>query len=262
MATETVGSAVNKSGREAYERLGEYAAIRTNELCALLAPYTEITDRYGELMCGAVLALGQATPVSPRDAAMRDLIADVFDFLYESRCLILKGKLEIAYPLARRAYESLSLLVACSLDGKLCERWIAGKQVVNAEVRRILAAHPMGEDAGATGELYRFFSMTTHPNRTHMAARFLGNGNEFVLGAIGRPSLAMLADYARRSLSLWYWFAAFVVYTYGDILSRTDPEILTAYNEAAAAAKPVATWLVEQYNHVLAQEQAEMGKGV
>jgi len=30
------------------------------------------------------------------------LLADVFDFLYETRALILKGKLEIAFPLGKR----------------------------------------------------------------------------------------------------------------------------------------------------------------
>jgi hypothetical protein len=39
----------------------------------------------------------------------------------------------------------------------------------------------MGEKETETREL----SKTTHPNRTHMAYRFLGEGNEFVLGAIG-----------------------------------------------------------------------------
>lgn len=251
---------MNERGKQEYDRLAEYTAVRTSELSALLRPYAEITDRYGELMCGVVLALGQAAPVSPRDAAMRDLIADVFDFLYETHPLILKGKLEVAYPLARRAYESLSLLVACSLDGQVCDRWISGKQVANAEVRRILSAHPMGEKAGATKELYGFFSMTTHPNRTHMAARFLGEGNEFVLGAIGRPSLAMLADYARKSLSLWFWFAAFVVYTYRENLDQADQGLLSAYHEAAAGAEQVAGWLVEQYNRVLEQEQAEQAE--
>ena len=115
-------------------------------------------------------------------------------------------------PLARRAYESLSLLVACELEPKLADRWMAGKQIGNAEVRRVLAAHPMGEPEAGTRKLYNFFSKTTHPNRSHMAHRYLGEGNEFVLGAIGRPSLALLADYAHKTLSLWFWFAAFVCF--------------------------------------------------
>ena len=214
------------------------------------------------ILCGIVVILGKTPPASRRDAAARDLMADVFDFLYEARALIIKGKLEVAYPLARRAYESLSLLVACALEPTLADRWIAVKQVGNAEVRRVLAAHPMGEKEAQTRALYDFFSKTTHPNRTHMAHRFLGEGNEFVLGAIGRPSLAMLADYALKTLNLWFWFAAFVAFSYREILFQADPELLKAYNDTAEAAKPVAAWLREQFNRVMTEEQVEMrGQG-
>jgi hypothetical protein len=242
----------------AYADLPRYAKIRSNELAPLLAPYVDLTDRYGEVLCGIVVTLGKTPPASPRDAAARDLIADVFDFLYEARALIIKGKLEVAYPLARRAYESLSLVVACALEPKLADRWIAGKQVGNAEVRRVLAAHPMGEKETQTREFYDFFSKTTHPNRKHMAHRFLGEGNEFVLCAIGRPSLAMLADYALKTLNLWFWFAAFVAFAYRDVLSQTDPVLLKTYNDVAEAAKPIAAWLREQFDRVLAEEQDEM----
>ena len=126
-------------------------------------------------------------------------MADVFDFLNEARPLIIRGKLEIAYPLARRAYKSLSLMVACHLNSKLADKWIAKKQIGNAEVRRVLGTHPMGEQEDRMQEAYSFFSKTTHPNRTHLARRFLGEGNEFVLGAVGVPSLTLLADYALRN---------------------------------------------------------------
>jgi hypothetical protein len=253
---------MTENATTAYADLPRYAEIRSNELAALLAPYVGITDRYGEVLCDIVVILGKTSPTSPRDAAARDLIADVFDFLYEARALIIKGKLEVAYPLARRAYESLSLLVGCALEPTLADRWIAGKQVGNAEVRRVLAAHPMGEEEAQTRELYDFFSKTTHPNRTHMARRFLGEGNEFVLGAIGRPSLAMLADYALKTVNLWFWFAAFVAFAYRDVLFQTDPQLLKTYNDAAEAAKLVAAWLREQFNRVLVEEQVEMrGQG-
>ena len=96
------------------------------------------------------------------------------------------------------------------------------------------------------------------PIGTHMAHRFLGEGNEFVLGATGRPSLAMLADYALKTLDLWFWFAAFVAFAYREVLFRADPELLKTYHDTAEAAKPVAAWLREQFNRVLAEEQAEM----
>jgi hypothetical protein len=67
-----------------------------------------------------------------------------------------------------------------------------------------------------------------------------------------------LADYAVKTLNLWFWFAAFVVFTYRDVLFRIDPEVLKTYNEVASAAKPVAAWLREQFNRVLAEEQGKM----
>jgi hypothetical protein len=132
------------------------------------------------------------------------------------------------------------------------------QEIGNAEVRRILGSHPMGEPAERTQGLYSFFSGTSHPNREQLGYRFLGDGNEFVLGAIGRPSLTLLADYAIKTLNLWFWFAAFISFIYADILSRTDPEF---YNhDLSESAKPIAKWLVEQFNHVLKQEQDEMAK--
>jgi hypothetical protein len=145
-----------EDGRRAYAELTEHAALRTEEISPMLEPFTQLTDRYGELVCEITLIPGKAQPSSKRDVAMRDLMADVFDFLVETRSLIIKGKLEIAYPLARRAYESLSLMVACHLDEGLAERWMAGKQIGNVEVRRILGDHPIGEPRTHAGTV-RFF---------------------------------------------------------------------------------------------------------
>lgn len=249
---------VNEESTPTYAKLEQYAALRTRELSEILQPYIEVTDRYGALICRVTLALGSTPPRSTLDATLRDLMADVFDFLYESRPLIIKGKLEIAYPLARRAYESLSLMVACHLNPKIASRWSAGKEIGNADIRRTLGSHPMGESEEKLKELYRFFSATTHPNRHHLAKRFLGEGNKFVLGAIGRPSLALLADYALKTLNLWYWFGAFVVFVYLEILARSDPGFEKDYDEVNRMAQEVAPWLSEQFNRVLGQEQAEL----
>jgi hypothetical protein len=108
-----------KDGRRVYVELSEHAAVRTKVLSTMLEPLTTVIDRYGELICQVTLILGKTPPASGRDAAIRDLMADVFDFLMETRPLISKGKVAIAYPLARRAYESLSLMIACHLDESL-----------------------------------------------------------------------------------------------------------------------------------------------
>ena len=247
-----------KDAQQHYSELAEYAALRTDELSPMLQPYIEITDRYGVLLCRITLVPGKTLPRSKQDAALRDLMADVFDFLYEARFLIIKGKLEIAYPLARRAYESLSLMVACFLDPKLARRWIAGKKIGNADVRKLLAKHPAGESEQMTRDLYGFFSQAAHPNRDLVACRFLGEGNQFVLGSNGRPSIAMLADLALKTLNLWFWFGAFMSFVYLPVLAKADPDFKEDYDAAAKMAQEVAPWLAEQFNRTLVQEQAEM----
>ncbi len=115
----------------------------------------------------------------------------------------------------------------------------------------------MGEPEASTRELYRFFSQATHPNRNIIADRYLGQGNDFVLGSIGKPSLAMLADYALKTLDLWFWFGAFVAFVYMPLLAEADQNLIESYDTAAKKAASVSPWLVQQFNHVLAQEQAE-----
>lgn len=242
-------------GKAQYAELDDYARVRTSELAPMLQPFIEVINHYGELICEIVLILGKTSPASKYDSLTRDLMADVFDFLNEARPLIIRGKLEIAYPLARRAYESLSLMVACRLDPELSDKWMAKKQIGNAEVRKVLGSHPMGEQEDRMREAYSFFSKTTHPNRTHLARRFLGEGNEFVLGAVGVPSLTLLADYALKTLNLWFWYAAFLSHTYADVLNNADPEFPQTYHEVSEEAKHVSKWLVDQFNRVLLQEQ-------
>jgi hypothetical protein len=259
-----------KEAETQYAALASYAEMRRNELTGLLHSYIAATDLYGKLLCGVTLILGQqqpgATPLMGQkepnkqlDIVLRDLIADVFDFLYETRALILKGKLEIAFPLARRAYESLSLLVSCYLEPRFAKRWVAGKEISNSEIRGVLAKHPFGgEPEEKTRELYKFFAGFSHPNRKMMAQRHLGDGNEFVLGSIGQPSLAMLADYALKTLDMWFWFGAVVHWIYLPVLGEVKPNFKESYDAAAKAANEVASYLSEQFNRTLAQEKAEL----
>jgi hypothetical protein len=244
-----------KEAQEAYLELKEYDATRSREISEMLGPYIEVTDRYGELICYLTLKIGKIQPRSDLDVAIRDLMADVFDFLYETRPLILKGMTFVAYPMARRAYESLSLLVACHFDENVSRRWISGQQISNAEVRRVLDKNPMGEQENLTKELYSFFSRASHPNRGMVAHRHLGDGNEFVLGAIGVPSLAMLADHALRILQLWFWFGAFLGYIHLDLI-KEDPSFSQFYKSNSAKAESVGSWLIAQYNKILAEEKA------
>jgi hypothetical protein len=241
-----------------YFALCGFEQKREHEIIPLAGPYLAITDRYGCLISSIALLLGRIPPTGSRDIIIRDLMADVFDFLYEGRLVVLKGKSEVAYPLIRRAFESLSLMVACSHSSDLADRWCAGKEIKNYHVRKVLSAHPMGEGEDALKSAYAFFSNSTHPNRDIIAHRHLGRGNGFTLGCIGRPSLFLTAEYCLQSLRLWFWLGAFLSFEYRAHLEK-DEFYFDHYMKAAKEAESVAQWLVEQRDRVLAQEQ-EMQK--
>jgi hypothetical protein len=132
-----------KDANKGYEELERYSATRTKEISRMSVPYIKITDRCGRLISRLVLLLGTVKPRSIQDVVIRDLMADVFDFLYESRPLIMAGKLNVAFPLARRAYESLSLLHLCAIDKLWAAKWHEGKEISNGTIRKELAKHPM-----------------------------------------------------------------------------------------------------------------------
>jgi hypothetical protein len=236
-----------------YAALAGFAEMRRRELLPMLEPYTRVADQYGELVCRIILILGQVPPKTALDSMTRDLAADVFDFLHEARTLIEKGMPHLAYPMARRAFESLCLVVASHQNDALASKWRSGVEVKFSEVRNVLAAHPMGEAEEALKDSYSFFCEATHPRRGLVGERHLGDGNTFVLGAIGRPELILLADYCIRTLSLWFWFVAFFGWTYREILTQRDVGLPRAYHEAAKNAQAAKGWILEQYNRLRAE---------
>jgi hypothetical protein len=153
-------------GRRHFSSLSRYAETRQREASGALPSFVSVTDRYAEYVCRVTCVLGSLPPASEQDAVVRDLMADVFGSLCAARPYILQGQLNVSYPLGRRAFEALSLMVLCQLDPNVAARWNKGKEIGNAEVRKGLAAHPMGEKEADTRELYKFFSSAAHPNRT------------------------------------------------------------------------------------------------
>ena len=101
----------------------------------------------------------------------------------------------------------------------------------------------------AAGKSRRFRGLVCH-RRIH------GEGNDFCLGSIGKPSLSLLAYYALKTLNLWFWFGAFITYSNKVFLAKIDPDIRKDYLAASKKAQEVAPWLIEQFDHVLAQEKA------
>jgi hypothetical protein len=174
--------------------------------------------------------------------------------------LILRGKWEIAYPLARRAYESLSLLVGCYLEPRLAKRWVTGKEILNSEVRGVLAKHPFGgEPEEKTRELYRFFAGffasepqddgSTAPRRwQRICLRFCREARSCDVSGLCAEDLEYVG----------FWFGAVVRWIYLPVLGDVEPTLKESYDAAAKAANEVASCLSEQFNRTLAQEKAEL----
>ena len=119
---------MSKLNGNSYSDLQKFANFRREELGKPYKRYINVTDLYGQFVCDICSSLGNIPPSDVQEKVIRDLMADVFDNLYESRNIILTGQLNVAYPIVRRVYESLSLLVLCVLDKKSAQKWQAGKK--------------------------------------------------------------------------------------------------------------------------------------
>lgn len=180
------------SGEELFRMLPSMAEQRREHLTGRLEPMIALSDSYGLLVSRAVRVMGLVAPPSRQECVVRDLIADTFDFLYEWPRPLLEGRVNVAWPLGRRAFESLSLACACAQDAALAEKWDRGAQVKNADIRRALSEAAFAESEVAMKEFYKLFSAGTHPSRDVIGERFLGNGNQYVLGSMGEPEFVMV----------------------------------------------------------------------
>ncbi len=249
-----------KSADEHYDLLPEYAATREKESSEMFRPFIEATDKFGKLISRLIYLLGDSAPVGAQEAVIRDVAADIFDFLYNSRSSILSGELHVAYPLMRRSFESLCLLHACILHKDIAEKWQGGKKFENRDLRKILAEHPMGEAEVHLKEMYGFFSRATHPNREMLAGRRLGEGNRWVLGAISMPEPVVMVDHCMKVLEMWFWLCASVTHHYKKRLTKGHRDYMHLYYEAVDFEKKVYEWLVGQFNRLLPEAQAEARK--
>ncbi len=114
---------------ELYQSFDDYEKFRTEELKKILKPYIDVTNEYGKILSRICLLIGHIKPKDKYEKTQRDLFADVFDHLYETRNFIINGKYYIAYPLARKAFESLTLKIAFYLDSRLANKWENGIQI-------------------------------------------------------------------------------------------------------------------------------------
>nr|WP_295383710.1 hypothetical protein [Pseudoxanthomonas sp.] len=246
-----------RDGIEAFEALDSFARLRTLELAKMFEPVVALTDDYASLMSRLVWELRDSPPTDDQDRVVRDLMADAFDFLLAWRRAVLEAQLTVGYPLARRAYESLSLMAACAQDSTLAAQWHEGKEIKNASIRKALAVLPMAESEGDLKSLYAFFSKGAHPNRELIPSRFLGEGNGFVLGSIGSPNLLLVVDHLLHLVSMWFWLVAATGFHYRRVTDRSGREWGRDYLAVSARAKEVAAWLTDAYNQLLDIELKE-----
>lgn len=234
-----------EKARRVLSELAVHTEAKKKQISETLGPLIDVFDSYELLLVRAILLLGKVPPTSRQEENVRDLIADAGDFLREARRPLLEGQVHVAFPLARRAFESTALLAACHQDAALAARWDSGKQISNSDTRRAIGKLPLGENEAGLRETYNFYSEGSHPNRSLVAERYLGDGNQFVLGASGLPSIFLVYKHLEEYLSLWFWFSATVGFLIKEKLASNDPEYGAEYLATAKKARELLPTLGE-----------------
>ncbi len=240
-----------KMGNAEYKMLPNYSNKRKSELSNIFINEVNLLNEYEELLCRLTIVLGHTTPKGITDKSIRDILADIFDFLYISRRLIFQNYGSVAFPLLRRAFESISLMVYLIYCPEKALDWDKGKEIKNAEVRNFLDSHPLGESGKLLKESYTFYSGATHPNREYIPSRFLGEGNKFVLGAIGPVNLLIIADFILKLIQLWFWFGATISYYYLGVYDKIDKSYGKDYLRIGDKANIVAENLAKYRNELI-----------
>lgn len=118
----------------------------------------------------------------------------------------------------------------------------------------------MGESEKVMKDLYAFFSGATHPSRDYIPTRFLGEENQFVLGAIVIPNLVVVADYINKLFELWFWFAALISYYYKERLDSADKNYGNDYMKVSSKVKRISEKLLVGQRELLEKEYREGDK--
>lgn len=236
---------------EDYKNLVEYSNRRLETLSKIYSPVLAVTDNFGSLICRVTNILGSTPPSSTQDIVVRDLMADAFDFLWEWRRPLLEGRAQVAYPLARRAFETISIMSICAQEPKFAERWEKGKEISNADVRKALAKANFPEPEKAMKDFYKFFSKAAHPNRDLIAYRYLGDGNKFTLGSIGSPDLFLLTDHCIKLIQIWFWLTAIVAFFYRMEIKKVDNAFPSDYMNTVEEGRKIIFSLSQELQKLL-----------
>ena len=233
------------SGESEYSRLSLYEQTRFRELTGIYSDELKLIEEYERLVCRIIMMLGETQPKDNLDECMRDLACDAFDTLYVAKNTVLRDYLPLGFPLLRRAYETICLLSYFHLVPSKADKWQKGHQFDNAEIRKFLDSHPMGDKEEQLRELYRLYTKGTHVNRDFIPHRYLGDGNQFTLGSISRPDLFVSTDYMEQLVRLWFWFVAVIIYHYRELFTSLDAGFFQDYFGVANRAQPTIQSLFE-----------------
>lgn len=244
-------------GSTEYDSLLKYEQSRFRELSEVYSDVLKLIQDYERLVCRMTTMLGHSPPKKRLDRCLRDLMCDAFDVLYKVKEIILHNYYPLGFPLLRRAYETICLIHYFELAPEKVEKWENGHQFDNKEIRKFLDSHPMGETEGGLRATYKQFCSGTHVNRDFIPSRFLGEGNEFTLGAIAPTDHSVTSEYLEETVKLWYWFVALIAFHYKELFSSLDPGFGKDYLEVANQAEPAIKELFEHKLKMREQRYAE-----
>ena len=91
-----------------YKTIDKGYAKRIEVFDLLLNSYFEVVEDYAELFSRISYIIGFISPKDNYESTQRDIAADSFDFLNETKYLIKRGRYDLAFVLARRSFESLT----------------------------------------------------------------------------------------------------------------------------------------------------------
>ena len=203
-----------------YCELAQVEADRRRAIEEVFADEFAFIDDCLALAAKQVETLGDCHPSGVEDVAMRDLSCDAFEFLYEARRAVAENRPSVVFPAMRRAFETIGLCHLFTAKPEFARKWSRGGTISNADVRKHLEHDPMTESVEQIREEYKHFSQGSHPNRTHVAYMFLGEGNEFTLGAIPPIDPLILGGHIRDLMQLCYWYIGVFCYFYREVMQR------------------------------------------
>jgi hypothetical protein len=228
----------------------------------ILKPYFEVVNDYGRLFSRIHYITGFIKPKNEIDTIQRDLSSDAFDFLNETKYLIKRGQFNITYPIARRAFESITLMVAFNLKNELAIKWKGGGEIPNKDVRNVLDNFKEigGESRESMKSLYDFFSKKSHPNYAAIPHGLIGLGNYYAIGPIPEPLLLLIVDLCIEIIDLWFWLIAFMWYYNLDNVSTYDPSFKNYYLVKKHKVLEVRNWLFEQRLSLIEELKIQIDK--